>query len=95
MGALANFIERAGVATASISLIREQSEAVKPPRALWVPDQNQEGFSTAVVGVVVLVSVGVAVVGAVDAWVRVWTAVAVAVADADQTVGRPHTEDVR
>ena len=37
MGALANYIERAGVATASISLIREQSEAVKPPRALWVP----------------------------------------------------------
>ena len=37
MGALANFIERAGVATASISLIREQSEAVRPPRALWVP----------------------------------------------------------
>jgi hypothetical protein len=25
------------VATASISLIREQSEAVRPPRALWVP----------------------------------------------------------
>ena len=25
------------MATASISLIREQSEAVKPPRALWVP----------------------------------------------------------
>ena len=37
VGALANFIERAGVATASISLIREQSEAVRPPRALWVP----------------------------------------------------------
>lgn len=37
MGALANFIERAGVATTSISLIREQSEAVRPPRALWVP----------------------------------------------------------
>ncbi|MEM7404778.1 MAG: hypothetical protein AAF458_05760 [Pseudomonadota bacterium] len=37
MGALANYIERAGVATTSISLIREQSEAVKPPRALWVP----------------------------------------------------------
>ena len=37
MGALANYIERAGVATASISLIREQSEAVQPPRALWVP----------------------------------------------------------
>ncbi len=37
MGALANYIERAGVATVSISLIREQSEAVRPPRALWVP----------------------------------------------------------
>ncbi|NKB98890.1 MAG: hypothetical protein GKR90_10415 [Pseudomonadales bacterium] len=37
MGALANFIERAGVATTSISLVREQSEAVVPPRALWVP----------------------------------------------------------
>jgi hypothetical protein len=37
VGALANYIERAGVATASISLIREQSEAVNPPRALWVP----------------------------------------------------------
>ena len=36
MGALANYIERAGVATTSISLIREQSEAVNPPRALWV-----------------------------------------------------------
>jgi len=37
VGALANYIERAGVATASISLIREQTEATKPPRALWVP----------------------------------------------------------
>ena len=37
MGALANYIERAGIATVSISLIREQSEAVRPPRALWVP----------------------------------------------------------
>ena len=37
MGALANYIERAGVATTSVSLIREQSEAVCPPRALWVP----------------------------------------------------------
>lgn len=37
MGALSNYIERAGVATASISLIREQSEATHPPRALWVP----------------------------------------------------------
>ncbi|MDG2113572.1 MAG: hypothetical protein P8N02_13280 [Actinomycetota bacterium] len=37
MSALGNYIERAGVATVSISLIREQSEAVGPPRALWVP----------------------------------------------------------
>ena len=37
MGALANYIERAGVATTSISLIREQTESVRPPRALWVP----------------------------------------------------------
>ncbi|MEM9518816.1 MAG: hypothetical protein AAGA37_05835 [Actinomycetota bacterium] len=37
VGALAHFIERAGVATASISLIREQTERVAPPRALWVP----------------------------------------------------------
>ena len=37
VGALGNYIERAGVATTSISLIREMSEAVVPPRALWVP----------------------------------------------------------
>lgn len=37
VGALANYIERAGVATTSISLIREQTEAVRTPRALWVP----------------------------------------------------------
>ncbi|MEL7207456.1 MAG: hypothetical protein AAGK32_04355 [Actinomycetota bacterium] len=37
MGALSHFIERAGVATTSISLIREQTEQVQPPRALWVP----------------------------------------------------------
>lgn len=37
VGALAHYIERAGVATTSISLVREQSEQVAPPRALWVP----------------------------------------------------------
>ena len=37
MSALAHFIERAGVATVCISLIREQTERVCPPRALWVP----------------------------------------------------------
>ncbi len=37
MGALGHFIEREGVATTSISLIREHSEYMNPPRALWVP----------------------------------------------------------
>ena len=30
-------IERAGVATVSISLLREVTAALRPPRALWVP----------------------------------------------------------
>jgi len=47
VGALANYIERAGVATASISLIREQSEAVRPPRALWVPFALGRPFGSA------------------------------------------------
>ena len=34
---LSHFLQRNGIATTSISLIREQSEAVRPPRALWVP----------------------------------------------------------
>ena len=34
---LSHFLQRHGIATTSISLIREQSEAVSPPRALWVP----------------------------------------------------------
>ena len=34
---LSHFLQRHGIATTSISLIREQSEAVQPPRALWVP----------------------------------------------------------
>ncbi|MBT6274278.1 MAG: hypothetical protein HOI95_09110 [Chromatiales bacterium] len=37
MSGLAHFIERSGVATTSISLIREHTEAVSVPRALWVP----------------------------------------------------------
>lgn len=37
MGALGHYIEREGVPTAQISLIREQTAAIKPPRALWVP----------------------------------------------------------
>ena len=37
MGALAHFIETRGVATTQISLVREHTVAMTPPRALWVP----------------------------------------------------------
>ena len=37
MGGLAHYIEDEGVPTTQICLIREHSEAIKPPRALWVP----------------------------------------------------------
>lgn len=36
MGALGHFLERAGIPTTSISLVREHTEIVRPPRALWV-----------------------------------------------------------
>ena len=37
MGGLAHYIEEEGVPTTQISLIREHTEKIKPPRALWVP----------------------------------------------------------
>lgn len=37
MGALGHYIEREGIPTAQVSLIREQTAAIQPPRALWVP----------------------------------------------------------
>ncbi len=37
MGSLSHYIEEEGLATAGISLIREHTEQIKPPRALWVP----------------------------------------------------------
>lgn len=37
MSGLAHFIEREGVATTCLSLIREHTEVMRPPRALWVP----------------------------------------------------------
>ena len=37
MGVLAHYIEEVGIATTQISLIREHTETIKPPRALWVP----------------------------------------------------------
>lgn len=37
MGALAHYLEAEGIATTGISLVREHTEAIRPPRALWVP----------------------------------------------------------
>jgi hypothetical protein len=37
VGALAHYLEKEGIPTTQISLIREHTEAIQPPRALWVP----------------------------------------------------------
>lgn len=37
MGALAHYLESEGIPTTQISLIREHTATIKPPRALWVP----------------------------------------------------------
>ncbi len=37
MGGLAHFFEEDGIPTTTISLIREHTEKMEPPRALWVP----------------------------------------------------------
>lgn len=37
MGALGRWFEEEGIATTQISLVREHTEAIRPPRALWVP----------------------------------------------------------
>ena len=36
MGAIAHYLEEEGVPTTSISLVRENTAAIRPPRALWV-----------------------------------------------------------
>lgn len=36
MGALGHFLEREGIPTVGISLVREHTETIRPPRALWV-----------------------------------------------------------
>lgn len=36
MGALGHFLERQGIPTAGISLVREHTETIRPPRTLWV-----------------------------------------------------------
>jgi hypothetical protein len=37
VGALAHYLEAQGIPTTQISLIREHTEIIRPPRALWVP----------------------------------------------------------
>ena len=37
MGALGRWFEEEGIPTTQISLVREHTEAIRPPRALWVP----------------------------------------------------------
>jgi hypothetical protein len=37
VGALGHFLEAEGIPTTQISLIREHTEIIQPPRALWVP----------------------------------------------------------
>jgi hypothetical protein len=37
VGALAHYLENEGIPTTQISLIREHTETIRPPRALWVP----------------------------------------------------------
>ena len=37
MGALAHYLEETGIPTTQISLIYEHTDAIRPPRALWVP----------------------------------------------------------
>jgi hypothetical protein len=37
VGALAHYLESEGIPTTQISLIREHTATIKPPRALWVP----------------------------------------------------------
>jgi len=37
VSAIGHYLESEGIATASISLVREHTEVMQPPRALWVP----------------------------------------------------------
>lgn len=45
MGALGHYLEEGGVATTAVSLIREHTEAIRPPRALWVPFELGRPFA--------------------------------------------------
>ncbi len=56
MGGLSHYLEDEGLSTTQISLIREHTEQIRPPRALWVPFDlgrplgvpNDEAFQTRV-----------------------------------------------
>jgi hypothetical protein len=56
VGGLAHYLEEEGLATTQISIIREHTVTIKPPRALWVPfdlgrplgEPNDAGFQTRV-----------------------------------------------
>lgn len=37
MGAVGHYLEQEGVPTTQVSLVREHTEIIQPPRALWVP----------------------------------------------------------
>ena len=37
VGATAHYLEEEGLATAGVSLVRENTERLRPPRFLWVP----------------------------------------------------------
>ena len=57
MGALAHYLEREGIATTGISLVRAHTEKIQPPRALWCPFElgrpfgapNEPEFQTRVI----------------------------------------------
>ncbi len=44
MGGLAHYLEKEGLATTQISLIRKHTETIKPPRALWVSFELSRPF---------------------------------------------------
>lgn len=46
MGALGHYFEEQGIATTQVSLVREHTEVIEPPRALWVPFMLGRPFGT-------------------------------------------------
>jgi hypothetical protein len=46
VGAIAHYLEDSGIPTTSISLVRENTVLIRPPRALWVPFELGRPFGT-------------------------------------------------